>query len=340
VTSAIALALAIAQAVSPQPSLAPTPAPTAAPTSTATPSAVPNATPTAPATRQSNVLSIPASWRAQSVKPTAEVIRRIGEWSDGAGNGEAIALDVSPSFGMDLKKLEESAATGIRHQVSVTMLSSAPLQLCHGRAGWKQTYRDTSGEGMTFVYALTKSRAYVVSYTYPAYPGPSPQGETAAESLCPPPDPVVSLPPPPLEPPAKWIAEDPNAYTTPRAGWIVWMWHAPLKERVPQRLMVAEFPLPPSGGISYGFTEWITRYANGKATVLKRVPAELCHRSVDGVYVAMRVIDPDGKAMLLESVMTVAGHRAYAAVYSRVNGEAARREAYDALASLCPANSK
>ena len=95
------------------------------------------------------------------------------------------------------------------------------------------------------------------------------------------------------------------------------------------------FPMPPDAAISYGFTAWMTRYAKGRATVLKRVPAELCHRTVDGVYVAMRVTSKEGASML-EAVMTVAAHRGYLAIYSRRDGEPFRREAYPALESLCP----
>lgn len=320
------------QAASAQPSIAP---------AVSVPSATPSA-PAAPATRpqESNVIAIPSTWKVANVKQSSDVFRRIGAWTDGSGNGEALTVDVAPSFGFDLKRFQASTSAQIKRDASVTMLSSGPLQLCGGRSGWKQTYRDSSGEGMTFIFTLTRARAYVAAYTYPAYPGASTTGEAAAESLCPPPDPAVRLPPPPLAAPAQWIAQDPSAYYAPRPGWTEWLWQAPVKERVPQRLVVMEFPMPPNAAVSYSFTAWISRFSQGHATVLKRLPAELCHRSTDGVYVAMRVTDSKSTPLMLESVMTVVAHRAYVAVYSRAAGEPARREAYQSLASLCPASAK
>ncbi len=173
------LAAFIAQAASPQPNGAPTATIAPSPTASATPSA-------APLVPQPVGVSVPSAWKAQSVKPSNAPARRIGVWVDASGDGEALTLDVSPTFGLDLKHIVEAATNEMKRQAGVTILSSGPFALCNGRQGWKQTYHDSSGLGMTFVFALTRSRAYVATYEYPAYPGPLASGEAAAESLCPP----------------------------------------------------------------------------------------------------------------------------------------------------------
>ena len=69
---------------------------------------------------------------------------------------------------------------------------------------------------------------YFLTYEYSGYPGVSAEGEAAAESLCPPADPVVHLPPPPISVPSGWTLQDPTSFGLPE-GTTEWVWLPPLE---------------------------------------------------------------------------------------------------------------
>ncbi len=222
------LAPGIAQALGPTPATSPTPLTSPTPGS---------------ALAQSAVVAIPASWHAETITTKAEVVRRLGKWTNGPDAGESITLDVAPNFGLDLAAIAKATSGNMRNaDPKASMLTSGPIRRCQGRPGWKQTFSD-AGDGITVVYALTQSRAYFAIYKYPGYPGPSAEGEAAAESLCPPSDPIVHLPPPPISAPAGWRSKDTSAYDT-SPGPTAWAWDPPLGQPAAEMLFVSEFPMP------------------------------------------------------------------------------------------------
>ena len=217
---------------------------------------------------------------------------------------------------------------------SMAVSEAGTVRLCRNQQGWKQVYAGPAGDGITYVLAATRSRAYIATYGYKGSRN-SPEGEAAAESLCPPRDPIVHQPPAPIDAPP-WPAQDSAAYFSPGAGWTTWVWDLHAGESISQRIVVGAFPMPPGrGGLSYGLTSMMSRYAKGKATVLQRSPMRLC-RGLDGVYVSMLAATAHG-TVALEAAMTFEKGRAYAAMYFHPAAEHPRPEAEHAIRSLCPA---
>jgi hypothetical protein len=329
--AAFVFAGAVLQAVSPSP------APLASPIPTATASATASASATPPPLRRigSAIVAIPSSWHAEKPRTFAGVAAVLGKWNDGTPGGEWIALSVSPSTGLDARSF-----AGRVRDVSLrglSLVSSAPLPLCRGTRGWKELYRGSDGSGYTFVYAVTPTRAYIATYAYPGYPGPSAEGEAAAETLCAPTDPVVHVGPPPIEPPSGWHPETPAIFT--EAGHLpttTWLWYPRSDGNRDQSIGVMSFPMPSRGGLSFGITYWLEGLYGGRehATVLQRSPMPLC-QTLDGMYVVVRgtrVHTPTE----VEAVMTLLNKVAYVATYTRALSLPKRPEAERAIRSLCP----
>lgn len=302
-----------------------------APTARPTPSASP--TPTGHVV-QSGILAIPASWRNQNWHAHSgdDHFTRLGAWTSADGH-ESIVVDDTPMFDANLQRIAQSVADGMKTTSRAMVLREAStVRLCRGQQGWKQVYAASAGNGMTYVFAATRTRVYVA--TYLAQSGASPEGEAAAESLCPPTDPIVHLPPAPVQAPSGWTAVSDVATGPLPAGLTYWAWIPSGSQRA-QRFVAMKFPMPPGhAGLSYGLSTMVARFTNGHATVVERNPIELCH-STDAVYVVMEYASRMGP-VFLESVMTIAGKRAYAVVYTRGASDHARPEAERALRSLCP----
>jgi hypothetical protein len=296
-----------------------------------TASTAPSATPIRPA---SSIVAIPPSWhvgRWTSSKPT-DFYKVVGVWTTG---DETIVLSVAPSLSMDLQQITARSIQRMsRDQPSMALRESGTVRLCRGQSGWKEVYGDSAGRGVTYVTAVTRSHMYFVTFAYSAAKGASVEGEAAAESLCPPPDRVVHLPPPPIDAPP-WPSQDPDAYFPPVPGYAYWVWDLHPGNSGSQRVYVVTFPmLPGHGGLSYGLTAMLGRISNGRATVLQRSPITIC-QSIDGVYVS--AIAPGTRHTLaVEAVMTVEKRRAYVAMYLRTASEKPRPEAEHAIRSLCP----
>jgi len=279
------------------------------------------------------MVTVPVSWRSEnwSVHDSDPHLRRLAAWATGDGD-QSIAVDVADVFGVKLRSFAQSIADGMhKSNPQFALREAGTVRLCRGQDGWKQMYAASSGGGITYVFAVTALHLYVATYSFGQS---SPEGEAAAESLCPPPDPVVHVPPPPLQAPARWTAVPEIADRSFPVGVTAWAWIAPQAE-YSQRLVALKFPLPAGhGGLSYGFSAMLAHLAKGHATVLRRSPVELCH-STDAVFVAMEY-SAGTQPMLAESVMTIAGTNVYAAVYTRSASQRPRSEAELALKSLCP----
>jgi hypothetical protein len=307
--------------------------PGTAPAATAPPTPLPTAT---PAPLQTSMLIVPGSWHVESTHLRNEnaAFRRLGAWASADGS-EEIALDVAPSFGYGFEAISQRVAGAMSRAVgSAALRESGTVRLCRGQQGWKEIYDGSGGSGITFVFAASRWRVYVATYRF-AHSGGSPEGEAAAESLCPPPDPAVHLPLPPVDPPAGWVtsAGIENAPLSPNV--VDWAWTIRPHGGPEQRFIAMRFPVPKRGGLSYALSATVTRSASGRAIVLRRQPVELC-RATDAVFVAMLIDSPRGPTQL-ESIVTIAGGHAYAAIYVRLVSAAVRPEAERALRSLCPA---
>jgi hypothetical protein len=312
---------------SPQPSASPQAAPSPQP------SAAPQAA--APSRARSTTLAIPASWHAQPLpagKPTA-FFKIVGMWGSG---DESIVLNVSPSLGYDLEQVSTRLMQETQRRApSLALRESGTVRLCRGSAGLKETYQDSAGDALTYVTSVTRSRVYVAAFTYSIKTGPSPEGEAAAESLCPPRDPVVHVPRPPIDAPA-WPAQDPDSYFTPIPGYTFWVWDRHPGDAMSQRIFVTTFPMPVRGSLSYGFTSVVAHFSKGPTTVMQRLPMVLCG-ATDGVYVSVTTIRARGP-LLMEGVMTAVRGVAYAALYVHAAADASRPDAERAIRSLCPSS--
>ncbi|HET6276879.1 MAG TPA: hypothetical protein VFE16_13190 [Candidatus Cybelea sp.] len=317
------LALLLVPLVTASPQAAPSPQPSASPPAAA------------PARTQSTTLAIPASWHALPLpagKP-AGFFKIVGIWGIG---DESIVLNVSPSLGYDLEQITTRLMQETKgRDPSLALRESGTVRLCRGSSGLKETYQDSAGDALTYVTAVTRARVYVAAFTYSIKTGPSPEGEAAAESLCPPPDPVVHVSRPPIDAPA-WPAQNPDSYFTPAAGYEFWVWDRHPGDAMSQRIFVTTFPMRERGSLSYSFTAVVARFSKGPTTVTQRLPMVLC-RATDGVYVSVTTMRSRGP-LVMEGVMTAVRHVAYAAIYVHAAADSPRPDAERAIRSLCPAS--
>jgi hypothetical protein len=279
------------------------------------------------------IVTIPPSWHSvRWSNKRSSFARVLGVWKSG---NETISLREEPSLGESLQQITESwLKRTTREFPTLTLNESGSLRLCHNRSGLKAVYSDPSGSGVTYVAATTQTRIYVVAYEYSRNGGVSAAGTAAAESLCPPPDPVVQLPPAPITAP-DWPSRNPDTYFLPEPGSTYWVWDRHPGDLLSQRIFVTTFPMP-SGehGLSYAFTRVAQHGSTGPVTVLERSPIRLCG-TLDGVFVSLAGSGTHGK-MAEEAVITSVRRRAYAAIYVRGASQAARPDAEAAIRSLCP----
>jgi hypothetical protein len=334
--AAAALSVLLAQA-SPQP----TTSPSATPTVSSSPS--PTSKPTL-LRIASGVIAIPTNWQAAPDTITAVAQQGIiGSWMSGSGSGETLVLFGTPRHGVSLDAIVKRTQARIAHSATGAALKNSTAQtFCRGTHGWKLTYSDSSGNGETFMIALTRARAYFLSYQYPGYPGVSAEGEGAAESLCPPADPVVHLPPPPISIPSGWTLQDPTSFGLPE-GTTEWVWLPPAGTT--QGLEVNAVPrsalytLGPYGSLM-SILESYDRTRLEKAFMALRIvsnePMRICGK-FDGSYRRLVMAAKNGE-VALEWIATVTQSARYNAIYWHYTTTAADARAEQAIRSLCPSN--
>ena len=78
----------------------------------------------------------------------------------GSESGETLVLFGTPRNGVSLDTIVKRAQARIAHGVPGAALKSSTAQtFCRGTHGWKLAYTDSSGNGETFMIALTRARA-------------------------------------------------------------------------------------------------------------------------------------------------------------------------------------
>ena len=324
-----ALSMLLAQA---SPSAAPLPS--ASPSPTAKPTLVRIA---------SGAVAIPTTWQAAPDTITAQARQGvIGAWMGGSASGETIVLFTIPRNGMSLDTIvKRMQARMTQTAPGATLKSSTAHAFCRGAPGRKLVYSDTTGNGDVVTIALSRARAYFLAYQYPGYPGVSPEGEAAAESLCPPADPVVHLPPPPISaPPPGWVLQDPTSFGLPE-GTTEWVWLPP--SGATQGLEVNAVPR----GALYRFGPYASmilifhsydRVSLQKAFMALRLvsgePMSICKR-FDGSDRRLAVMAKGGR-VAMEWISAVTPSMTYNAIYWHYATTAADPVAEQAIHSLCP----
>lgn len=320
------LAGALAQATaSPSPSPSPSPAATQSPAAPASP---------LPARRaESKYLTLPPAWRKEKPPSAMRGFLPLEAWTSPGENGEAIVVGTQPNYGQDLHTIVTSLQRGMTKE-HAKLVSSKALQLCNGKAGWIARFEDSGGVGLTYVLGLTASRAYLVMFAYPGYPGPSSDGEAAVESLCAPADPIVRAVPP-FAPPSGWKAQPAMSWNQQGSGQMYgWNYTPPSGGISTQGITVIQAPMPPGGGLSFAFAALVRYQYDGKAQVTARRPIQLCGQ-YDGVYLEMNA-QYGLKHRVVESVMTAVKHTGYVATYWRDVTAAKDPKAEAAIRTLCP----
>ena len=292
----------------------------------------------------SGAVAIPATWQAAPDTITALAQQGIiGAWMSGSESGETLVLFGTPRNGVSLDAIVKRAQARIAHEVPGAALKSSTAQtFCRGARGWKLAYSDSSGNGETFIIALTRSRAYFLTYQYPGYPGVSAEGEAAAESLCPPADLVVHMPPPPISPPSDWALQDPTSFGLPE-GTTEWVWLPPVG--MSQGLEVNAVPrsalytLGPYGSLisilgSYDRTR--LQKAFMALRVVSSEATRICGK-FDGSYRRLVMAAKNGQVEL-EWIAAVTPSERYNAIYWHYATAAVDPRAERAIRSLCPSN--
>jgi len=290
----------------------------------------------------SGAIAIPTTWQAAPDTITAVAQQGIiGAWMSGSESGETLVLFGTPRNGVSLDAIVKRAQARIVHTVPGAALKGSSAQtFCRGTHGWKLAYSDSSGNGETFMIALTGARAYFLTYQYPGYPGVSAEGEAAAESLCPPADPVVHMPLPPISVPSGWKLQDPTSFGLPE-GTTEWVWLPPVGTS--QGLEVNAVPrsalytLGPYGSL-ISILESYDRTRLQKAFMALRVvsnePTRICGK-FDGSYRRLVMAAKNGQVEL-EWVAAVTPSARYNAIYWHFATTAADPRAERAIRSLCP----
>lgn len=187
---------------------------------------------------------------------------------------------------------------------------------------------------------MTHARAYILLYQYPGYPGVSPDGEAAAESLCPPADPVVHMPSPPVSVPPGWTLQDPTSFGLPE-GTTEWVWLPPVGAT--QGLEVNSVPraalysLGPYGSmilILHSYDRESLQKAFMALRLVSSEPMRICKR-FDGSYRRLVMMARNGR-VALDWVSAVTDSTRYSAIYWHYTTTAADPRAEQAIRSLCP----
>lgn len=322
--AALLLAVTIAQA-SPVPSATPSddssPAPTAAPVATEIP------------VRQYGFIMVPDAWQYHRAESNMS-FRRLGDWTHGGSAGEELTVDMMPSYGVSLREFVHYYGRAFSRASGFSLLSSSATPLCHGMAGWTQSYNDSGGGGLTVVYGVTSTRAYVASYSYPGYPGASPEGHASVVSLCPQRDSAGRVAAPPMETPASWAVQDVGYLEPPQGGFASWLLY-PKTNAVPtQTIWVMQLPMKGHGALSFGVTYLLSKML-ADPTVLRRAPLALCDGTLDGVSIEVRGLR-EKKPVDVAGAVTVKDGKGYFALYSRPASQPDNGEAVHAIRSLCP----
>ena len=290
----------------------------------------------------SGAIAIPATWQAAPDTITA-VARQgiIGAWMSGSDSGETLVLFDIPRNALSLNAVVERMQARIARSVPGAALKSSSAQtFCGGMHGSKLVYSDSSGNGTTIMIALTRARAYYLTYQYPGYPGASVEGEAAAESLCPPPDPVVHLPPPPVSVPSGWTLQDPTSFGLPE-GTTEWVWQPPVGatqglevNAVPRSAIYSLGPYASLILISNSYDRSRVRDALMSMRVVSNEPMRICGK-YDGSY--RRLVMPAKNGQVdLEWIAAVTDSARYNAIYWHYATTAPDADAERAIRSLCP----
>jgi len=278
------------------------------------------------------LVTVPTDWKSSPPPATAgSAVHFVGKWAN-PDSGEQISILWGPKLGESLATVAQRSGDAITRRLPGALLSSAPLKLCHDGDGWKQTYTDSHGGGITQVFAVTRARVYTAIYHYPGYPGTSAAGEAAVQSLCPGADPVVELAPAPIAAPKNWALQDPAGFV-PTGNVVVWMWSLPGADPLRQGIEVRVTPSSQNPS-AYAFMNGLVRADDNNLQTVARKPVRLC-RSQSGLYLE-QVADTDGGQVYIESVSVKAGGRMFGAFYWRLLTQPNRAEAESALRSLCP----
>lgn len=290
----------------------------------------------------SGVLAIPTTWQAAPDTISAVAQRGvIGAWMSGSGSGETLELFDSPRNGASLDTIVKRTQANIVHDEPSAQLKSSNAQVfCRGRRGSKLVYSSSSGNGETVMIALTRVRAYFLVYQYPGYPGVSAEGEAAAESLCPPADPVVHMPPPPVSVPSGWTLQDPTSFGLPE-GTTEWVWLPPVGTtqglEVNTSPRAALYNLGAYGSlilILHNYDRTRLQEAFMALRVLSSEPMRVCGK-FDGSYRRLVMAAKNGQ-VALEWVIAVTDSARYNAIYWHYATTAADPRAEQAIRSLCP----
>lgn len=306
---------------------------------TASPSPIPSATASAPAVepvltrRAGGAIAIPDGWRDKPVK-SSPPLKSLGDWNQSGDTGERITLDVMPRLGADLRNVADFFK--LPSDVA-TQVTSTPFSLCNGMHGWKQTYNDSAGGGITIVLAPTRARVYIATYSYPAYAGATAEGKAGVESLCPPPDPATNRARIPISSaPNGWDVEDVTYFWAPAGdrNYAAWIWYSPGAPPGSEQVSVWQFPIGHNRGLSFAITTFLARELDAPPTGIKRSAVILCG-GLDGVAIEMQGVR-EKKPVVVRGIVTVKNRVAYAAIYTRETSRPELPDATRAVRSLCP----
>lgn len=292
----------------------------------------------------SGAVAIPTTWQAAPDTITAAAQQGIiGAWMSGSGSGETLVLFGTARKGVNLDGIVKKMQARIARSAPGAALKSSTAQIfCGGTHGWKLVYSDTSGNGETVMIALTRARAYFLSYQYPGYPGVSAEGEAAAESLCPPADPVVHLPPPPVSVPSGWTLQDPTSFGLPE-GTTEWVWLPPVGtsqglevNAVPRSALYTLGPYASLMSILDSYDRTQMQKAFMALRVVSSEPMKICGK-FDGSYRRLVMAAKNGE-VALEWIAAVTDSAKYNAIYWHYATTAADPRAERAIHSLCPSS--
>jgi hypothetical protein len=290
----------------------------------------------------SGAIAIPTTWQAAPDTITAIAQQGIvGAWMSGSESGETLVLFGTPRNGVSLDVIVKRMQARIEGSIPGAALKNSTAQtFCRGTHGWKLAYSDSSGNGETIMIALTRARAYFLSYQYPGYPGVSAEGEAAAESLCPPADPVVHMPPPPVSVPSGWTLQDPTSFGLPE-GTTDWVWVPPVGtaeglevNAVPRSALYTLGPYASLITILESYDRTRLQKAFMALRVVSSEPMRICGK-FDGSYRRLVMPAKNGQVQL-EWIVAVTDSATYNAIYWRYTSTAADPRAERAIRSLCP----
>jgi hypothetical protein len=299
------------------------------------PSTLPSPVPVATAipVRDYGFIAVPKTWQLHRIESNLS-FRRLGDWTHGGSAGEEVTVDMMPSYGLSLHDFVRYYGRGFSRGSGFSLLSSGAQPLCDGVAGWTQSYNDAGGGGLTIVYGVTVARAYVAAYSYPGYPGASPEGRASIATLCPPRDPAGRVASPPMDAPANWAAQDVGYLEPPQRGYASWLLFPKANSIPTQVIWVMELPMQQHRGLSYGVTYYLSKML-ADPTVLRRAPLSLCGGTLDGVSIEVHGLR-DKRPVDVAGAVTVKDGKGYFALYSRPANQSDDADAIHAIRSLCP----